>query len=373
MDAYRTDAVVIGAGVVGLAAARSLALAGHDVVVLERETLIGSHTSSRNSEVIHAGIYYPQGSLKARMCLEGKHRLYAYCSERGIAHRRCGKLIVATSEAQISALEGIKEKAEVNGVEGMEILDRAAAQALEPAVLCKSALLSPSTGIVDSHGLMVSLRGDLEDAGGVIAFGTNVTQIEGEDDGFLITVEGDERTFVCCRVLVNAAGLFAPHVAGLVTSLDRGHVPEAFYCKGNYYSLEGRVPFSRLIYPVPEAAGLGVHLTLDLGGQARFGPDTEWVEGIDYAVDPARADGFYEAIRCYWPDLKAGALMPAYSGIRPKLVGPGDPAVDFRIDGPETHGVPGLVNLLGIESPGLTSSLAIADDVLRRLGVTGAV
>lgn len=368
MDSYSTDAIVVGAGVIGLAAARALALAGHDVVVLEQETLIGSHTSARNSEVIHAGIYYPQGSLKARLCVEGKRKLYDYCAARGVSHRRCGKLIVATSDAQVPELEGILGKAEANGVEGMSLIDADAALALEPALSCRAALLSSSTGIIDSHGLMLALQGEFEDAGGMLAFGTRVDAIEATGDGFQVRASGDgQNTRISCRVLINAAGLFAPRIASLIDALDPAHVPQAHYCKGNYYSLEGRAPFDRLIYPVPEAAGLGVHLTLDLGGQARFGPDTEWVNGIDYTVDPSRADGFYAAIRRYWPDLRDGSLHPAYAGIRPKLDGPDAPAADFRIDGPGTHGVPGLVNLLGIESPGLTSSLAIADEILARL------
>jgi L-2-hydroxyglutarate oxidase LhgO len=368
MDSYSTDAIVVGAGVIGLAAARAMALAGHDVVVLEQETLIGSHTSARNSEVIHAGIYYPQGSLKARLCVEGKRKLYDYCAARGVSHRRCGKLIVATSDSQVPELEAILGKAEANGVEDMSLLDADAAVALEPALSCRAALLSSSTGIIDSHGLMLALQGEMEDAGGMLAFGTRADAIEATGDGFQVRASGDgQETRISCRVLINAAGLFAPGIARMIGALDPAHVPEAHYCKGNYYSLEGRAPFDRLIYPVPEAAGLGVHLTLDLGGQARFGPDTEWVDGIDYTVDPSRADGFYAAIRRYWPDLREGSLHPAYAGIRPKLGGPDAPAADFRIDGTGTHGVPGLVNLLGIESPGLTSSLAIADEILARL------
>ncbi len=367
MDTFSTDVVVAGAGVVGLAVARALALAGHEVVIVERETLIGSHTSSRNSEVIHAGIYYPQGSLKARMCVEGKHMLYQYCADHHVGHRRCGKLIVATSAEQVAALEGIKAKAAANGVDDLVFLDRAQVLALEPHLACEAALLSPSTGIIDSHELMVSYRGEAEAHGGAIAFATSVDRVEVKPGGFTIATSGAADALIDAKMFVNAAGLFAPEMAARIDGLDAAHVPTAHYCKGNYYSLQGRAPFERLIYPVPEAAGLGVHLTLDLGGQARFGPDTQWVDGIDYVVDPRRADGFYEAIRRYWPGLKDASLVPAYAGMRPKLSPEGMPADDFRIDGPGEHGVAGLINLLGIESPGLTSSLAIADVVAAKL------
>jgi len=367
VDHFETDTVVAGAGVIGLAVARALALKGQDVIIVERETLIGSHTSSRNSEVIHAGIYYPQGSLKARMCVEGKHKLYEYCDQRGVAHRRCGKLIVATTPEQVSELEGIKARAAANGVPDLQLLTQEQALALEPHLKCEAALLSPSTGIVDSHGLMVSYQGEAEAQGAAIAFGTSIDGVEATGDGFRVVTRGETDAVVVCRRFVNAAGLFAPELAGRIGGLEPAHVPVPHYCKGNYYALQGRAPFDRLIYPVPEAAGLGVHLTLDLGGQARFGPDTEWVDGVEYSVDPERADGFYAAIRQYWPDLKDASLVPAYAGIRPKLNGQGEAAADFRIDGPEIHGVAGLVNLLGIESPGLTSSLAIADEVARQI------
>lgn len=367
MDHFETDTVIVGAGVIGLAIARILALAGQDVVIIERETLIGSHTSSRNSEVIHAGIYYPAGSLKARLCVEGKHQLYEYCSKRHVPHKNCGKLIVATSPDQVSQLEAIKARAEANGVDDLVVLSRDDALALEPHLTCNAALLSPSTGIIDSHALMVSYRGEAEENGSVIAFGTSVDWIEPTDTGFLIDTSGSAQAQIACRRFINAAGLFAPQIAARIAGFAPEFRPQAHYCKGNYYSLQGRAPFERLIYPVPEAAGLGVHLTLDMGGQARFGPDTQWIDGVDYTVDPKRADGFYAAIRSYWPGLKEGALAPSYAGIRPKLSPEGSGADDFRIDGPALHKVPGLINLFGIESPGLTASLAIADEVVELL------
>ncbi len=363
LESYAADTVIAGAGVIGLAVARAMAMRGHEVIVAEREMLIGSHTSSRNSEVIHAGIYYPKGSLKARACVEGKHALYAYCEAHNVPHRRCGKFIVATNDAQVAELEGIRERAANNGVGDLEMIGREAALAAEPELDCRAALVSPSTGIIDSHGLMLSYRGDAEAHGAMIAFGTSIKRVEITGQGFRVHTRGDEDAVIEARRFVNAAGLFAPGLAALIEGLEAAHVPAAHYCKGNYYSLASRAPFSRLIYPVPEKAGLGVHLTIDLGGQARFGPDTEWVDGIDYAVDPARADKFYAAIRQYWPGLRDGALTPAYSGIRPKLGPEGTAAADFIIDGPEAHGVPGLVNLFGIESPGLTSSLYLGDAV----------
>lgn len=366
-DRFETDCIVIGAGVIGLAVARALARAGREVIVLEGEGHIGSHTSSRNSEVIHAGIYYPPGSLKARLCVAGKHALYAYCAERGIAHRNCGKLIVAADAGEAERLADIKARAAANGVPDLEMLTGAQARALEPALACAAALLSPSTGIVDSHGLMLAYLGEAEDHGAAVAFRTPVARIEVGDDSHRVETGGAAPARISARALVNAAGLFAPALAAGMEGLDAAHVPAARYCKGSYFSLAGRAPFSRLIYPVPNSAGLGVHLTLDLGGQARFGPDTEWVDGIDYGVDAARGEAFYAAVRRYWPQLADGALVPAYAGVRPKIAGPGEAAADFRIDGPEVHGVAGLVNLFGIESPGLTASLAIADEVAARL------
>lgn len=357
------DAVVVGAGVVGLAIARALAEGGREVVVLEAEDAIGTHTSSRNSEVIHAGIYYPKGSLKARACVAGKERLYEYCVARGIPHARCGKLIVATSEAQIPELQAIQQKAHGNGVTDVVWMSREQAVALEPALHCAAALYSPSTGIVDSHALMLAYLGDAERAGAMLALKSPLARSRVRPGGFELEVDGAEPMRIAARVLVNSAGLTAPSVARRIAGLEARFVPRELYAKGNYYSLAGKAPFSRLVYPVPEPGGLGVHITLDMGGQARFGPDVEWVERIAYDVDPARAARFYAAIRRYWPGLRDGALAPAYSGIRPKISGPQEAAADFVVQGPAEHGVPGLVNLFGIESPGLTASLALADDV----------
>lgn len=360
------DCVVIGAGVVGLAVARALALQGREVLVLEAEGAIGTGTSSRNSEVIHAGIYYAAGSLKARMCVEGRHALYAYAAERGVPHRRCGKLIVATSEAQVAQLDAIHAKARANGVEDMALLSGAEARALEPQLACLAALHSPSTGIVDSHALMLSLQGDLENAGGMLALKSPVASAVCTPEGIELTSE--DGTTLRCATVVNAAGLTAPLLAKRFEGLPQSSVPEAYFAKGNYFTLAGRAPFQRLIYPVPEAAGLGVHLTLDLGGQAKFGPDVQWVDSPDdLVVDSRRGDAFYDEVRRYWPALPDGALIPGYAGIRPKISGPDEPARDFVIAGPETHGVPGLVNLFGIESPGLTSSLAIGRHVAELL------
>ncbi|MDM0034090.1 NAD(P)/FAD-dependent oxidoreductase [Variovorax sp. J22P271] len=356
MDEF--DCAVIGAGVVGLAVARALALRGREVIVLESEGAIGTGTSSRNSEVVHAGIYYPEGSLKAQLCVEGKQRLYAYAEERGLPHRRCGKLIVATSEAQVGQLEAIAAKARANGVDDLVRLSRTQARAMEPALECLAALHSPSTGIVDSHALMLSLQGDLEHAGGVLALKSGVVGAECGSAG--IVLKSADGTALRCNSVVNAAGLAAPLLARQFDGLPAAAVPGAWFAKGSYFTLAGRAPFSRLIYPVPEAAGLGVHLTLDLGGQAKFGPDVQWVASPDdLVVDPARGEGFYAEVRKYWPALPDGALLAGYAGIRPKISGPGDAAADFMIQGPAAHGVPGLVNLFGIESPGLTSSLAI--------------
>ncbi|MBO6905374.1 MAG: NAD(P)/FAD-dependent oxidoreductase [Parvibaculum sp.] len=362
------DAVVIGAGAVGLASARALARAGHETVILERHGAIGTEVSARNSEVIHAGIYYPKGSLKARLCVEGRGRLYDYLESHKLPHRRCGKLIVATDEGQLGDLGGIAQRARANGVEDIRELTKREALALEPALNTEAALLSPSTGILDAHSYMLSLEGEFEDAGGMIAFHSTATRVTRDGGGFLVHVESTEAMRLRARIVVNAGGLWAPALAARVDGLDAVHVPEAYFAKGNYFSLTGRAPFSHLIYPVPEAAGLGVHLTLDMGGQARFGPDVEWIEvkdgaEPDYAVNPARGDAFYASVRRYWPGLKDGALQPAYSGVRPKLNGAGEAAADFVMSGPEAHGVPGLVNLFGIESPGLTASLAIAERV----------
>ncbi len=364
------DVVVVGAGVVGLAVARALALAGREVVVVERETAIGTGTSSRNSEVIHAGLYYPTGSLKARLCVRGREQLYDYCAAHGVAHRRCGKLIVATDDGQRDALRALQAQARANGVTDVQWLDRDAALAMEPALRAVAALHSPSTGIVDSHGLMLALQGDAESHGAMLAFGSPVLGGRVVAGGIELDVGGSVATTLHARTVVNAAGLDAPALASRLAGLDPAQVPRAYRCKGSYFALTGKAPFSRLVYPLHDAAGLGVHLTLDLAGQARFGPDTEWLPDgapLDYRVDPARGDAFCAAIRRYWPALPDGALQPAYSGIRPKIAGPGEPARDFVIAGPAEHGVPGLVNLFGIESPGLTACLAVADEVVVRL------
>ncbi|UPG74112.1 NAD(P)/FAD-dependent oxidoreductase [Roseomonas gilardii subsp. gilardii] len=357
------DCVVVGAGVVGLAAARSLALAGREVLLLEGTEAIGTGTSSRNSEVIHAGIYYPADSLMARHCVAGRRMLYAYCVERGVPHARCGKLIVATAEEEAARLAGIQARAAANGVEDMRLLSRDEALALEPALSCHGALLSPSTGIIDSHAYMLALQGDAENAGAVLAFHSPVLSGRVTPDGIVLEVGGAEPMTLLCRSLVNAAGLGAPALGRAIDGLPPDTVPREYYAKGNYFTLAGRSPFSRLIYPVPVPGGLGTHLTIDLGGQARFGPDVEWVDHIDYVVDPRRGDSFYEAIRRYWPALPDGALQPGYSGIRPKIVPQGAPGQDFVIQGPARHGIPGLVNLYGIESPGLTASLSLAEAV----------
>jgi L-2-hydroxyglutarate oxidase LhgO len=360
------DAVVVGAGVVGLAVARALALGGREVVVLEAEQAIGTHTSSRNSEVIHAGIYYPKDSLKARSCVEGKALLYEYCAARGVPHQRCGKLIVATDERQLDELRAIQDRAHANGVTDVVWFSREQALALEPELSCVAALYSPSTGIIDSHALMLTCLGEAQDHGAMLALGSALERAVACSDGFELHVEGAEP--VKARRLVNSAGLRAPSVAKRIEGYRTELAPRELYAKGNYYALAGRAPFSRLVYPVPEPGGLGVHVTLDLGGQARFGPDVEWVDRIDYGVDPRRAERFYAAIRRYWPRLPDGALAPGYSGIRPKTSGPGEPASDFEIQGPSRHGLPGLVNLFGVESPGLTASLALAEAVAGELG-----
>ncbi len=362
------EAVVIGAGVIGLAAARALALAGHEVVVLERAYTIGFETSSRNSEVIHGGLYYPQGSLKATACIAGRERLYAYCAEHGVPHSRLGKLIIATEEAEIPGVEKIEAASLANGVTNLEWLTASEAQRLEPELNCVAALLSPSTGIIDSHALMLAYQGEAEEAGAFVAFRSPVLGGKVLADGFELDVGGDEPVTIRCRILVNAAGLHAPALARLIDGVPPETIPPAYFCRGVYFTLLGKTPFRRLIYPVPVPGGLGVHITLDLAGQARFGPDVEWIPDVDYSVDPRRGDAFYAAVRRYWPGLRDGALQPGYAGIRPKISGPNEAAADFVVQGPETHGVPGLVNLYGIESPGLTASLPRADEVLRRLG-----
>jgi len=356
------DCVVVGAGVVGLAVARALALQGREVMVLESADAIGTGISSRNSEVIHAGLYYPTDSLKAQLCVRGRDMLYAYCTERNVPHSRCGKLLVATALSQLPSLESIQARAQANGVLDLRWLGRHEAQAMEPALECVAALFSPSTGIVDSHALMLALQGDLEHAGGLVALNSPLALAECAQDA--INLEAFDGTRLRARTVVNAAGLNAPGLARRFAGLGADHVPHARYAKGSYFTLSGKAPFSHLIYPVPEAAGLGVHLTLDLGGQAKFGPDVQWVDSPDdLLVDPARGEAFYAEVRKYWPALRDGALAPGYAGMRPKIHGPDEPAADFVIQGPSVHGIPGLVNLFGIESPGLTSSLAIAEHV----------
>jgi L-2-hydroxyglutarate oxidase LhgO len=360
------DAVVIGAGVVGLAVARALALsptfAGKELLVLEAADAIGTGTSSRNSEVIHAGIYYPQGSLKAQLCVEGRAMLYDYCEERNLGFKRCGKLIVATNESQVVQLQGIIAKAAANGVHDLVLLTREQARELEPQLECVAAVHSPSTGIVDSHALMLSLQGDFENAGGLTVLNSAVARVFIASDAIKIVMQ--DGTEILTKTLVNAAGLSAPLIASHMQGLDAKYVPQAYFAKGNYFTLSGKSPFSHLIYPVPETAGLGVHLTLDLGGQAKFGPDVQWVESADdLVVNPARGDVFYSAVRKYWPQLQDGSLQAGYAGIRPKINAPTEAAADFVIQGPTDHGIAGLVNLFGIESPGLTSSMAIGQRV----------
>lgn len=362
------DCIVIGAGVVGLAVARSLAMAGRETVVLERESLIGSHTSSRNSEVIHAGIYYPKNSLKARHCVRGRQLLYDYCATHGVAHRNCGKIIVATDDAQIASLDGIQTAASNNGVADLKLLDAADLGRLEPDLRGVAGLLSPSTGIVDGHGLMLALQGEFEDHGGMIAFNTRFAGGEAKSNGIIVRAICDgEEMVLKAGLVINCAGLFAGQVADAIDGLPLQHRRTIHYCKGNYFGVSGRVPFRHLIYPVPEPGGLGIHLTVDLAGRGKFGPDVEWIDKLDYEQDACRASSFYAAIRTYWPALLDGALMPDYTGIRPKLIQQGEPAADFAIEGQETHDVAGLINMFGIESPGMTSALAIAEDVAGRV------
>lgn len=357
------DCVVVGAGVVGLAIARALAQDGRQVLVLERNERHGMETSSRNSEVIHAGIYYPQGSLKAKFCVRGRELLYEYCTARGIPHRRCGKLIVATAADQQPALLDLQQAARANGVSDLQLLDAGQAGRLEPAVRCTGALLSPSTGIVDVHALMLALLGDAESTGAQLVLRTQVEHLRPVDGGVEVQCRGDAQPVVRARWLINAAGLQAAEVARGIEGFPASHCPYLYYAKGSYFSLAGRAPFARLIYPLPEPGALGVHLTLDLAGQARFGPDIEWIEAPDYAVDPRRLDTFIPRIRAFWPEVPVERLSPAYAGVRPKLSAPRGATTDFRIEGPAHHGVAGIINLFGIESPGLTSSLAIAEHV----------
>jgi L-2-hydroxyglutarate oxidase LhgO len=365
MPMDQVDCVVVGAGVVGLAVARALAQAGREVLVLDAAEGIGTETSSRNSEVIHAGIYYRAGSLMARSCVAGKWKLYEYSASHGVPVRNCGKLIVATSETEAEQLEGIRQRAAANGVDDLRFITGAEARAIEPTLSCTAALVSPSTGIIDSHAYMLALQGDAEDAGAMFAFHAPVLRGEVRGDAVEIEVGGAEAMALSCNLLVNSAGLHAPALARRIEGMPARHIPGDYYAKGNYFSLTMRSPFSRLIYPVPVPGGLGTHLTIDLAGQARFGPDVEWIDRIDYNVDPRRGESFYASIRRWWPTLPDGVLAPGYSGIRPKTVPKGAPGQDFVIQGQATHGVAGLVNLFGIESPGLTASLALAEEVLR--------
>tara|TARA_B100000676_G_scaffold309317_1_gene372521 strand:+ start:1030 stop:2127 length:1098 start_codon:yes stop_codon:yes gene_type:complete len=365
----------VGAGVIGLAIARELAARGHEVIVLEKEDAVGTEISSRNSEVIHAGIYYPQDSLKARLCVEGKHRLYEYCAIHGVPHQRLGKLIVAVTEEELEGLEGVRSAAHRNGVSDVDHLTLDAVRELEPEVRCAGALLSPSTGIVDSHSLMLALQGDAEERGAMIAFLSCLKEVEIVSDGFELVIEYGETCSppetlkLQCTMLVNAAGLGAQNVASRISGIAASDIPPLHLARGCYFTMTGRSPFRHLIYPMPDRASLGVHVTLDIGGHTRFGPDVEWIDSIDYDVDPSRGTAFYAAVRRYYPALRDGSLQPGYSGIRPKIQAPGEPAADFVIDGSDNHGIPGLVNLFGIESPGLTASLAIADHVGKLLEI----
>jgi L-2-hydroxyglutarate oxidase LhgO len=369
----QVDCIVIGGGVIGLAVARRLAMAGIEALVLEREVTHGTHTSSRNSEVIHAGLYYTPGSLKALLCVRGRERLYRYCEERGIANRRCGKLIVATSDDERPRLQHYFETACRNGVNDLRWLTAEEVTAVEPAVRCNAALWSPSTGIVSSHELMQALLGDLESHGGTLVCRAEVTGARlGHGLHRVAVQQQGAHSELTTRLLVNAAGLDAQQVARSFDGLDVATIPPRLLAKGHYFTLQGRSPFRHLVYPVAGNGGLGIHVTLDLAGAARFGPDVEWVTHVDYAIDGTRHAAFVAAIRRYYPDLDATRLQPGYTGIRPKLTAPGEPAADFCIQGPEQHGIDGLVNLCGIESPGLTASLAIADEVAARLGITPA-
>ena len=364
----KIDTVVIGAGVVGLAIGRAFARAGREVLIIERANMIGTGTSSRNSEVIHAGIYYPTHLLKRRLCVEGKAMLYAFCDEYGVPHLRCGKLILATSAAELPKLDALLAQAHANGVNDLTRLAPREVAALEPQVRCEAALLSPSSGVVDSHALMLALQGDAERHGAMCVFNTPVESGAAARDGIVLHTGGAASMTVLANAVVNSAGLWAQRVALSIDGVPRTTVPPLHMGKGNYYMLPGRSPFSRLVYPMPIAGGLGVHVTIDMGGQARFGPDVEWLDGddpatIDYRVDPRRADVFYEAVRRYWPQLPDGALLPGYSGVRPKVERPGGGDTDFIVTTEREHGMRGLVHLFGVESPGLTASLALAQHV----------
>jgi L-2-hydroxyglutarate oxidase LhgO len=365
----RVDCVVIGAGVIGLAVAREMALQGRETILLERESTFGTISSARNSEVIHAGIYYPKDSLKAKLCVEGNRMLYEYCRSHHVATQPYGKLIVASDESQLNDLQAILYKAQQNNVPEIKMLTGEQAKSMEPELQCSAALLSASTGIVDSHGFMLSLLGGFEDAGGMIAYQSPLISARpigsNAQDGFELEIGGADGMKIQTKLLINCAGMSAPAIAKKIEGLAQEQIPKAYFAKGNYFSLSGKSPFKHLIYPIPEPGGLGVHLTLDMGGQAKFGPDVEWLEiddenQIDYTVNPKRGESFYAAVRKYWPGLKDNALQPDYSGVRAKIVPPNVPAGDFCFNTPKDHGLEGLFNLYGFESPGLTSSLAIA-------------
>jgi L-2-hydroxyglutarate oxidase LhgO len=359
--------LVIGAGVVGLACARAAALAGHDVIVAEATGGIGNGVSSRNSEVIHAGMYYPTGSLRSRHCVRGRRMLYEFCASHGVPHKKVGKLIVATDEKQTGKIEGIAKQGEINGVKGLEFLGGNAARAMEPALNCVAALLSAETGIIDSHAFMLALEGDLEDRGGMIAFNTKIDRLTPSASGWQVSFGGAEAGTLTVDGVINSAGLGAQTLARATEGYPQTRVPRLVLAKGNYFGFMGKPAFSHLIYPAPVEGGLGTHVTLDMAGRMRFGPDVEWLETESYTVDAKRADSFYASVRTYFPALPDNSLVPDYCGIRPKLTGKGEPAADFLIDGPAGHGLPGLVNLFGIESPGLTSSLSIAEEVVGQL------
>jgi L-2-hydroxyglutarate oxidase LhgO len=363
----RVESIVVGAGVVGLAVARALALAGRPPLVLDGEAHFGSWTSSRNSEVIHAGIYYPYGSLKAELCVAGKEMLYAFCVDRGVPHRRTGKIIFAHNDAQIADLETIVHRAAQSGVTDLTVLDRGQVKAIEPELHCVAALLSPSTGIVDSHAFMLALLGEAEDKGAMLVPSSPVTRITRKGGDWQVWSHDMDEPVVSAPILINCAGLTGQSLAVQTEGLEAQHIPPCYYARGVYFTYSGKVPFSHLIYPVPEAGGLGTHLTLDMGGQARFGPDVEWIDRVDYTVDPARHATFAAAAQRIWPTLNPDKLQPGYAGVRPKITGPGEPAGDFILSGPADHGLAGLVNLFGIESPGLTASMAIGDRVVRLL------
>ena len=362
--------LVVGAGVVGLAIAREAALAGHDVIVADAESHIGSGTSSRNSEVIHAGIYYPTGSLRERHCARSRRMLYEFCTSHGVPHRKLGKLVVASRDTEIPLLEKLFAQATRNGVEGLRMLDGPEAIRMEPALTCAAAFHSPETGIIDSHRYMLALQGDLEDAGGVLALNTPVERLALTPAGWEVRFGGPDPGSLTVHAVVNSAGHGAQKLARATAGYPAHRLPRLVLAKGNYFSYTGRAAFSRLIYPVPMPGGLGIHVTLDLAGRMRFGPDVQWIDDYDFDVDPGRAAAFYPAIRTYWPGLPDGTLVPDYAGIRPKLTGKGEPAADFMIDAPADHGLPWIVHLFGIESPGLTASLSIAQDVVAKLSAS---